>query len=31
LMRQWNPNKCLKLIRDAAVEDSGDKCFLEML
>jgi hypothetical protein len=31
LMRRWNPDKGLKLIGDAAVEDSGAKYFLEML
>jgi hypothetical protein len=31
LMRWRNNNKGLKLIRDAAVEDSGDKYFLAML
>jgi hypothetical protein len=31
LMRQRNPDKGLKLIEDAAVEDSGAKYFLEML
>jgi hypothetical protein len=32
LMRRWNPDKGLKLIRDAtAVEDSGAKYFLAML
>jgi hypothetical protein len=31
LMRRRNPDKGLKLIRDAAAEDSGDKYFLVML
>jgi hypothetical protein len=31
LMRQRNPDKVLKLIRDAAAEDSGAKYFLVML
>jgi hypothetical protein len=31
LMWRWNPNKGLKLIRDAAAEDSGAKYFLAML
>jgi hypothetical protein len=31
LMRRWNPDKDLKLIGGAAVEDSGAKYFLEML
>jgi hypothetical protein len=30
-MRWWNPDKGLKLIRDAAAEDSGAKYFLVML
>jgi hypothetical protein len=30
-MRRWNPDKDLKLIGGAAVEDSGAKYFLEML
>jgi hypothetical protein len=31
LMRQRNPDKGLKLIGDAAIEDSGAKYFLAML
>jgi hypothetical protein len=31
LISRWNPNKGLKLIRDAAAEDSGAKYFLAML
>jgi hypothetical protein len=31
LMRRWNPDKGLKLIGDAAAEDSGAKYFLAML
>jgi hypothetical protein len=31
LMRRRNPDKGLKLIRDAAAEDSGAKYFLAML
>jgi hypothetical protein len=31
LMRRWNPDKGLKLIRDAAAEDSSAKYFLAML
>jgi hypothetical protein len=31
LMRRWNPDKSLMLIKDAAVEDSGVKYFLAML
>jgi hypothetical protein len=31
LMRWWNPDKGLKLIRDAAAQDSGAKYFLAML
>jgi hypothetical protein len=31
LMRRRNPDKGLKLIGDAAVEDSGARYFLEML
>jgi hypothetical protein len=31
LMRRRNPDKDLKLIRDATAEDSGAKCFLAML
>jgi hypothetical protein len=31
LMRRWNPNKGLKLIRDATAKDSGAKYFLAML
>jgi hypothetical protein len=31
LMRRQSPDKGLKLIRDAAAEDSGAKYFLEML
>jgi hypothetical protein len=31
LMRRQNPDKGLKLIGDAATEDSGAKYFLEML
>jgi hypothetical protein len=31
LMRQWNPDKGLKLIGDAAAEDSGAKYFLAMV
>jgi hypothetical protein len=31
LMRRQNPNKGLKLVRDAAAEDSGEKYFLAML
>jgi hypothetical protein len=31
LMKQRNPDKVLKLIRDAAAEDSGAKYFLVML
>jgi hypothetical protein len=31
LMRLWNPDKSLMLIKDAAVEDSGVKYFLAML
>jgi hypothetical protein len=31
LMRRWNPDKGLKLIRYAAAEDSGAKYFLAML
>jgi hypothetical protein len=30
LMRRWNPNKGLKLIGDAAAEDSGAKYFFVM-
>jgi hypothetical protein len=30
-MRRWNPDKGLKLIGDAAAEDSGAKYFLAML
>jgi hypothetical protein len=31
LIRRWNPDKGLKLIRDAVAEDSGAKYFLAML
>jgi hypothetical protein len=31
LMRRWNPDKGLKLVGDAADEDSGAKYFLSML
>jgi hypothetical protein len=31
LMKRWNPDKSLMLIKDAAVEDSGVKYFLAML
>jgi hypothetical protein len=31
LMRRWNPDKGLKLIGDAAAEDSGAKYFLAMM
>jgi hypothetical protein len=31
LMRRWNPDKSLMLIKDTAVEDSGVKYFLAML
>jgi hypothetical protein len=31
LMRRWNPDTGLKLIGDAAAEDSGAKYFLVML
>jgi hypothetical protein len=31
LMRRWNPDKGLKLVGDAAAEDSGAKYFLAML
>jgi hypothetical protein len=30
-MRQQNPDKCLKLIEDAAAEDFGANYFLAML
>jgi hypothetical protein len=30
-MRRWNPDKGLKLVGDAADEDSGAKYFLSML
>jgi hypothetical protein len=31
LMRRWNPNEGLKLIEDAAAEDSSAKYFLTIL
>jgi hypothetical protein len=31
LMRWWNPDKCLKLVGDAAPKDFGVKYFLAML